>query len=483
MAKSNKISILQIGEGLISRVRLAPAGKSFEILACEKQTGPWSAADGSLETAAADFFKENPIGDDAVYSVLPRHDVTARILTLPTHDEDEAASMVSLSAEEFVPYSAADLTIDQCILQKLPGGESKVLAVLVHKDIINTHINLLAKSGITPDHVFLSTACLASAAVAARGAQPEQFALVNLAAGGLEVAVVEAGKLLYTRGVATHHNWNDIHTDEQVLEELVVETRSSLATYRRESEDGIAVDTLFLTSDDAPIDKTAQTLSEELEKNCAVPSFTAALVAKGADKTGLPLLTALGAALAAQNRAIIRIDLVPDDVTRVRDLAAAKRNLIQGTVLTAIMLVAAGILYGQAVHQRQGLLKALRAQEAALAPSAQEVEAKLERLKILKEQVDHEGTPLEVLAGLTAAAPPDLNLLTVHYKRGSGVELIGRAKTRDISFEYVNRLHRLAEGSLAFFANARNLYERPDRVGQQNIVVFRTTIPFGEGDQ
>ena len=448
MGKSNKISILQFGHRGISRVRLAPSGKGLAVLSCDRAEGDWTGdGDAGLTEAMSAFLAEHPVEDDLVCSVLPRHDVTARILKLPTHEPDEASSMVRLSAEEFVPYSVNELTIDDCMLEKLPSGESRVLAVLVHRDVIEGHVAALRKAGVVPDHVYLSTACLATAVREARGVQPEQFAITDLAAGGLEVLVMEAGRLLYSRGIAGTMDWSKVGMSEEVDSELGNEVRDSLGAYRRESEDGIGVDTVYVSSDWMDCTRAAEALALETGKSCSAADFSSVLAVAGAEKLDAPMLTALGAGLTALGKAHVAIELLPESVTKVRGIATARSTLIQGAAFVAVMLVSLGLLFAQAVQQRSSLIRELEEIAAGLAPSALDVTAKLDKLRILEEQVTREGTALEVLATVSKTAPPDLNVTRFVYDRERGVDIFGRAKTRDIAFSFAERLRKLGERS------------------------------------
>ena len=87
--KSQNISILQFDAQQISRLRVKPSAKGVDVLAWDTQQGPWSMEDGVLDKALQAFVKEHRVADDAVYAILPRHEVTTRILNLPSHDGEE----------------------------------------------------------------------------------------------------------------------------------------------------------------------------------------------------------------------------------------------------------------------------------------------------------------------------------------------------------------------------------------------------------
>ena len=246
--KNGNISILQFGEQGMARLRVRRGGQGVDVLAFDREHGNWSAEDGSLRGALREFVERHGVKDDEVFTILPRHSITTRIIDLPSESPDEITSMVRFSAEEYVPFSAEELLIDECVLHKNPAGESRVLAAFAHRDVVNGHMEMLQAAGIVPERVFLSTACLASAAAVALPGGPGDFALVNLALGGIEGVVMDAGgRLLYGRGVATSRDWAGAdESDTEAYDELAVETRATLGAYRRESLDGLGAERVYL---------------------------------------------------------------------------------------------------------------------------------------------------------------------------------------------------------------------------------------------
>ncbi|MCF6285006.1 MAG: hypothetical protein L3K26_07435, partial [Candidatus Hydrogenedentes bacterium] len=101
--------------------------------------------------------------DGPCHTILPRHEATLRILNLPTQNADEIASMVALSASEWVPYPIEEMLLTHQCLAHLPSGESRVLVVLVRNATLDAHLAALNAEGLEPAQIYLSTACLVAA--------------------------------------------------------------------------------------------------------------------------------------------------------------------------------------------------------------------------------------------------------------------------------------------------------------------------------
>ena len=181
-------SIIMLDARGIAVLRAKLVGGKVSEVAWHQREGEWADTE-SLSAALAEFVSEKELKDDSCYLILPRRDVTTRFLTLPSHDAEEIAGMARFSAEEYVPYTVEELIIDQCVLNPLESGESKVLAALAHHEIVERHITLFSEAGLHAEKIFLSTACMMSLNTFA---PPEgRFALVSLDVGGIEITVFE----------------------------------------------------------------------------------------------------------------------------------------------------------------------------------------------------------------------------------------------------------------------------------------------------
>lgn len=488
--KTNNISILQFDERVISRLRVRPGASGVEVIGFDIERGAWSAREGSLESALTAFAAKHQLAEDHVFSVLPRYDMTARILELPSTDINEIDGMVRLSAEEYVPFSSEELVTDQCILGKTTDGGSKVLAVFAHRDVVESHVKLLQAAGIDPEQIYLSTVCLAAAATAARESSPKRYALVNLASGGLEVIVMRGNRLEYGRAVASQHDWLlDEAGAQEVLDELGVEVRASLSAYRRESEDGEDVEAVYVCSETTPVDAHCETLVQDISASvlvdeCVPATFARDVATQGAEMLDTLPMVSLGAALIAQGRSRLEIKLLPKTMLRSRERAGAQRLAMRFGLLAAAIVVAVVGLYAVAVHQRTAYIRELSKQIATIEPHANGILAKQKQLQILQRQVERSGSVLELLSQLVELFPEsDMNITHFQFTHNEKVEVTGRTKTLKAIENLAHTLTETGKSSIEQFARAQRVYEQEvDEKGQQ-VWDYRIVLPFPETER
>jgi hypothetical protein len=369
--------VLQFDEHGIAWLRVQRSPKGLEIENFEVEQGRWSASNGSLDDALRRFVKTRQITADTVHTVLARHEMTARILLLPSHSPLELDGIIRLSLDEYVPYPENELVINHCILQKLGDGRSRVFAVFAHRDVVESHVAHLRACGLEPEHIGVSTTCLASAVIQAQAGLDERIALVNLASGGLEVIVLNAGRLEYGRAVATQQDWQTIgDAASDALAELSAEVRASLAAYRRESEAGEPVDIVYLCSEAADADRAATAVAADTGLDCKPAAFLPQLCSSGADAIPTLPLALLGAALEALGRATLSVSLVPQSIVQARRRRELARKARRVGAMAAAALLAAYAAYANAVYQRTSYVRSLESRIAAIEQEAQAVEAR-----------------------------------------------------------------------------------------------------------
>ena len=158
--RPNCISILTFDERTITRLRVRPSTSGIDVVSFDIER---NRPDLSLDLALKAFALTHQLANDDIYTALPRYEMTARIIELPSHDPAEIKSMIAFSAEEYVPFPVEELFINQCVLDMLPDGQSRVLAVFAHRDIIDAHLKTLRAADIEPVEIFRNLSVWVSA--------------------------------------------------------------------------------------------------------------------------------------------------------------------------------------------------------------------------------------------------------------------------------------------------------------------------------
>ena len=471
MARSEStISVLQLEEHAARHARFAAdAGLP--------RLEGYRASEIRDNAALGAFASDSELPDRDFVTIIPRHQATLRILTLPSRDPAEIASMVSLASEELAPYPREQLVVQHRILCALDSGESQVLVVLLHRGVIQQHVERLGAAGLEPRHIFFSTVCLHAAACASIHAPAEPYALACVSPDALEVLVIHNGILEFSRGVAHHGPWNLEESNDR--EALGYEIRDALAAWRRESDSGEALDQLYVVGDGLDGDALATSLGPVTGKSCLPARFLEALPGNGRHSSGGNPVIAYGAALCAWGRAPLSFDFLPPSIVQSRSVREVQAGLRRVAVLAGVVLGLALAAFGQSVYQRLALIRELRGQVESLSPGEEDIAARQRGLQAIARQLEQGGDFLALLATVAEAAPEEgLNITRVEYDRETGMNVWGRARTKDLVLgDFLGRLRQKGEGSLAQLAQAHSQYETAGEERGQSIVNYHVAIP------
>ena len=446
--KASSISILQFGPSVISLLKVKLGLPGLKVTASEVQWGEWTAVADSLSEALAKFADANALSGDRLFTVLPRHEATLRVLELPSQSDEELEGMVRLGAEEIVPFPLEELVTGHCILEKLAHGSSRVLAVVVHRDVIEAHLSVLKAAGLVPEQIFLSTDSLMAAAKEAGGTGHEAF--VHLSPGGVEILVLKDGQYAYGRGIAVEHAWTGPEIDAAARAECVETAELAVA------------------------------LGDALDLSCGEASQVVDVVRQGGDRVSYTPAAAIGAALIARRPDTHYVGLLPEVELKRREVVSSRLRFVRiAAMLTVAALALAGV-YWQAVSQRMAYIEELDLRAEALRPLARSVGTKRQHLRMLQRQVEREATVLELLGSIADLAPDKgLNIIRFDYERHRSISLYGRAlETR--SFDgMIDDLRGKGAQTFSQFAQAQESYRILRKERSQEVWDFAIKIPFG----
>jgi len=94
--------------------------------------------------------KEFQITRQQMIAVINRQNILVRFMTLPSNNLIELKNMVALQVSNIIPYAAEDISFDVQLVEDIGGGQSKVMIVIVPKEIINRQWHIYTKAGVSP---------------------------------------------------------------------------------------------------------------------------------------------------------------------------------------------------------------------------------------------------------------------------------------------------------------------------------------------
>ena len=222
---------IDLGRTSVRAVRVRH-GRSMQVVGTFMEQFP-SAIDRSDAQGVGEWLggalRSAGLGGGPAGFALERDVASLKILELPTDDLDELPGMVRMAMERDLPIEASEAVIDYTVVDH--GRESTtVQAVAVPRREIN-RINAVADAAGL-DVASITLRCLGTVDLVVRdasvGAMKNGLLVVDVTGEGLEIVLLDQGRICYSRGVGMEGPGGGPPTGEQ----LVMETRRSWLSYR-----------------------------------------------------------------------------------------------------------------------------------------------------------------------------------------------------------------------------------------------------------
>jgi len=433
---------LTIGREFVSMVRITMS-RSGPIV--EKAvTHPIPGSGGETETLdlLREVIADNKIRSHELNVAVPRNEITTRIVTLPSAEESEIHRMVQLEVEEFVPYSAEELEVDEAILERLPDGSSKVMVAIAHRDVVDRPAELLTKAGAEPARIGVSCFALYNALMFGEKLEPtDPVALVDVSDLGTDIVVTSGGQVSFTRGVA------HLRAPAGTAEGIAAELRNSLQAYSREAG-GASVKRVLLSGTLERPGEVARTLSDIVGLDVEEAGFAAQ--ACGMDRNDAARYAVqIGLALSALKKPALDINLIPHRILQRQEREEKRRMGLVTAALACLVLALASAVLRANLADRRNYIRFLDEQIAKMAQPAALVRSKKARVDVISAQLDRKNSALEVIWKMYELAPKGLVLENVDFVRGANVTITGRCYDREIAFGFAERLRASGVEALA----------------------------------
>lgn len=202
---------LDIGYSSIKAVVLDRKGKVPKLLSLgstpSPQPGMASESDLDLEAEAKaiqTLLAQVKVPTSEVVIAVPESKVFSRIISdLPFLSDEELASAIKYSAEEFVPLPTDQVNLNwEVIMRSKSKNQTEVFVVASPKNIVNKYLKVMNYAGLKP--LALETEIIAATrAIIGNSHYFVTTLIVQLGATTTDFAVISSGYIMLTRSIAT----------------------------------------------------------------------------------------------------------------------------------------------------------------------------------------------------------------------------------------------------------------------------------------
>lgn len=461
------------------QIRKGPRGEEIINLAIRKYPSP---SQEDISKTIRDLLQELKIKPDYLITSIPRHLTTIRYLELPSIKEAELKKMVDFQAVKLIPYSREEMIVGHQIIETDREGYSKVMVVIVHRDVVSKHLEILRGSGLSPESIRLSSQAICNFYFLSQEDQNTingaPIALVDIDFSLTNIEVVHQGRLIFSRSFPlgiTHLLEEQKRLGEEKAQgnwkrKLMDEMKQSFTAYKREGKnEKITKMVLGRGAVNFP------GLDRELEEEFSLPveiidplanlSITEGVsLLQEIEGKEVSLLTALGLAAAGRQ---MDINLLPPDIRQKRKRESRRKDIISTLALSTIALLLISTIFLKKIYDRERYLDDLNYQFQKTKPLATRVEVMKKRIQIIRDQLNEEGSSLDILYELYRIIPKEISLTIFNFDKDKLVTLKGTSSAMSDVFKLITTLEKST-----YFENVEIKYATRRKVRGKEITDF-----------
>jgi Tfp pilus assembly PilM family ATPase/Tfp pilus assembly protein PilN len=379
------------------------------------------------------------------FLMVPMNAVITRTIEIPSRDPVEIREIVSLQASRHTPYSRSEIIIDTLNLGVVRENYTKVLLVIVPKEVVVRQLAILEKAGLKVKKVFFPPEGIGSACTKILNAENSDtvHGIVHMDTHFTEFIVIQRGKVLFVRGI-TIGAANLLDEKEIYNDRFIDELQKSLESYVAD-ELGPMPSTLLLTGVVAESTELDELFNETLRIPLKHQTYFNHFSMSGAARqtaAGLTRASFFGliAPLLLFDR--MRIDLVSEEQKMQIQLERRGREMVKTGVLVMLLLSLVFAGFVSKIYFKKAYLSKLQKRYGPIREEAKQLEQMFTKTQVVKEYLATRGDSIATLSELYETLPEDIRLTDIKYDAGDKFSVRGTSSTMASVFAFVTSMEK-----------------------------------------
>ena len=442
MKKKEIITALEITEKYLKVAQSAWIKNRRELTVLKAKTLPEGIDDRVVSNEIYSLFKAKDIKKSpGITLCLSRYLVTTRYLKLPSYDPTEIEKIVSFQATKYLPYPSQELISRYYLIGQDPEGYSRILLVIVHKDVINRYLKILRESGLEATTALVSSYGLYNWYLSHRSDLEisEPVVLVDVDPAYQDLVVISGGKLVFTRSFSVELNSQDCASVNPWQDKIAEEITRSIITYQKDNIDKNPTGIVLSGSPKIIIGlekKLSSALSLSVEKVNSLEKIS--LKEKTyLEDTNFSFASIIGLALASP---LESLDLLSKEIREKRKVLTKRREWIKTAILFIGVLFTIFLGTAKNLYDKTLYLERLKAEIEEVSSEAESLEEIKNRLDIIKGQFNISVSSIDALYELYRIALPQIALYSFSFDERNQVVIKGQAQDLSDVFKFVTAL-------------------------------------------
>lgn len=427
-------------------------------------------SDEELISSIKDTMHKIKIKKTTTIFVIPRSLVTVRYLQLPTSNPNELKNMVDMQVVRQIPYTKEEMVYDYHIIGLTEEGYTKVLLVIVHRDIVSKYLGVLGHAGIVPDSIELDSLAVTELCKFLKVVDEKPVVVLDIDYSTTDIVVIQGSIPTFTRavsiGAAQLGGKVPSTGGKDWISEWIGEINRSLTVFQREQ--AVSIEKIIVLGDYSK--RFIPVITERLNLPATgvdlLPNLEGITDLTGFSVDGVEITISglLGTIREGQS---ISVNLIPEEIINSRNLKQRHRSLaVTGLLLVGILGVL-GFTLDKKIQDRKVYLSMLEGRLKDTDPESKDLAVKKERLGLIKKQLSVSGSSLDILRELYSIIPQKTSLNVFIYDNIQGVTIKGASPAMSEVFDLIPKLE-----NSPYFENVKSRYATQRKIKGQELTEF-----------
>ena len=436
-----KYLTISINDGIIKIAQVTSSGSLQKVA-----RGPYTASSSGDEGARAlkallsSFNRKLP-----VICVIPASAATAKNIEVPSADPEEIKSIVNLQAPRHTPYSREEVLISYINLGLNTSNNTRLLLVIVHRDVVKERISILEKSGLDIDRILFVPETQARFYSKALNLKKDGHpaGIIDFSLNATSYMILSKGTLLFVRHIPIGIK-AIIQGGAETVTKLQDELKKSMDAFMQE-DGNEAPKTYVVTTATEAVKQIFPVLKEGLNIDFQVNAFSSLI--KGpmdvrkkmqndfSDDSFLDVIAPASTVLKCE------INLMPDEMIQKKSLdRQSKEGFLAGAAVLIIMVLVFVMIKANIGFQELYLTKNLREKFDPQKTQVQVLEAQMYKAKLVREYIKGRMVSLDIIHGLSAITPNTIYLNGITVDDNGTISIDGISESMGMVYSYVKSI-------------------------------------------
>jgi hypothetical protein len=432
-----KFLIISINDGVI-KIAQATASGNLERVArglFSASSGGEEAA-GALKTLLVPFNRKLP-----VICVIPASAATAKNIEVPSSDPEEIKSIINLQASRHTPYSREEVLISYINLGTTASLNTRLLLVIVHRDMVKERISIFENSGLNVDKILFVPEAQARFYNKALNLKKDSalLGIIDFSLNTTSYIILSKGSLLFERSIP--FGIKAIKEGGDAPAKLQEELRKSMDAFIQEGG-GEAPNSYVVTTAHQALDGILPVLKEALSVEFKESPFSdfikGSMDARNRLQTDFGDDSFLDVIAPASSATKCEINLMPEEMVLKRMVDRQSREVSKSGVAAVIIMGLVGAMIMSNIYFKDTFLnKNLRDQFGPKKAEVLVLQARMNKTKLVRGYIEKRMVSLNIIHGLYSITPHTMYLNNITVDDDGTITIDGISETMAQVYSFV----------------------------------------------